>query len=118
MTGPPPASQWVDLVLPYTRRKADFQCPAVTAANLEGFGYAFFSELSSRAIASIEDQRRAPLLFNSSNQAKNAADVGNTFANAPPRHFLPQGNGGANLIFLDGRLAFLPAFTGSRSTLR
>jgi hypothetical protein len=92
----PPASRWMDCVLPYLRQGNSpdaLRCPSVSPP---GFGYAYNSRLSKVSLLSIERSAQTPLVYDSFKLSRNASDPVTSLPD-PPRH-----EGFHGMCFTDG----------------
>jgi prepilin-type processing-associated H-X9-DG protein len=71
-------------------------CPAVHPFSLSAFGYAFNSNLSGKKVTAIANPAATPMLYDSTNLARNASDPVTSLPE-PPRH-----GAGNNLGYADG----------------
>jgi hypothetical protein len=88
----PPAATWMDAIVPYSKNSSVYRCPAVESENQ--FGYAYNSSLGG-AKGDTQANSKTPMVYDSSNLARNANDPASSQPN-PPRH------GGNNVVKADG----------------
>lgn len=81
---PPPAA-WADSVEPFVKNDAILRCPEVRVQNLGGYGYALNRHLKGTKLSSLESPREVPLVYDSTNLARHAADFMTSLPN-PGRH--------------------------------
>ena len=90
----PKADTWVDDILPYLRSSQLFHCPGSPAS--ERWSYAFNRNLSGINEIDIRNPANTPLIFESSQNVKNASDTGESLP-AKARH-----DGTYGYAFADG----------------
>jgi prepilin-type processing-associated H-X9-DG protein len=81
----PPASTWMNQLVPYVKDEGDFHCPAVGGADSKQFGYAFSSKLAGRVLKEIGDPASRISIYESTNLQRNASDPVTSLPN-PRRH--------------------------------
>jgi hypothetical protein len=81
----PPSSHWMDRAHSYTKTWSVLRCPAIGDKEPTHFGYAFNDRLAGRWIEKFKRPETIPLIYDSSNLARNAADPVTSLPN-PPRH--------------------------------
>jgi prepilin-type processing-associated H-X9-DG protein len=102
----PASNAWMDSLTPYIGKSQKvstistttvFHCPSVAA---EGYGYAYNSLMSQKALADISKPNEIIMLYDSSDLARNASDPVTSLP-SPPRHI------GNNIGFVDGHVRSL-----------
>jgi prepilin-type processing-associated H-X9-DG protein len=81
----PPASTWMDQLLPYVKIEGDFHCPAAGGVDSGRYGYAFSSKLAGKTLKEIGDPASRILIYDSTSLHRNASDPVTTLPN-PRRH--------------------------------
>jgi prepilin-type processing-associated H-X9-DG protein len=81
----PPATAWMDVTSTYMRDATVRSCPSVPGASTTTFGYAYNSKLSRIEESKIRDPKTTPMIYDSSNLAKNASDAVTSLP-SPARH--------------------------------
>jgi hypothetical protein len=105
----PVAANWMDGVTPYAASSGSqedvLRCPTVKATSPKGYGYAFNSTLSGKRFSKITASALTPIVYDSTNLAKNANDP-QTSLPSPPRHRarrMRPGGGQLNIMgYVDG----------------
>jgi len=106
----PAATNWMDGITPYAESAGAkdgsvLQCPTVQAVNPKAYGYAYNSKLSGARLTKLTGAALTPIIYDSSNLAKNASDP-QTSLPSPPRHRarrMRQGGGRLNIMgYADG----------------
>ncbi len=90
----PLAKPWIDVVKPYVKSEAIFNCPALPKG--ARYGYAYNSKLSSKAEMQVAQTSLTVELYETSVLKRNAYGIGE---NTAFRH-----DGGANYGFADGHI--------------
>lgn len=107
----PPAASWMDASAAYAEQsgskdKTVFHCPAAQVKDPSAYGYAFNTKFALKPISKITNPAVAPLLYDSTNLARNASDAVTSLP-SPGRHrsrrFRPGGPGPFNIMgYADG----------------
>ena len=85
----PPASEWVDLSMPYIKNESVFKCPEVSQPQSDSYGYAFNTALSKLELKKLATPATVSMNYDSTNLSRNASDALSSMPQ-PPRH--PRGN--------------------------
>lgn len=93
-----PLDNWTDSLRQYEDDSLVYSCPVQRRMDPETFGYAFFKPVVGKKLSDIGSPNTTPLVFDSTNTAKNAVADTDTMPK-PGRH----DNGNANVVcFVNG----------------
>ncbi len=81
----PPAAQWMDRTFFYVDKERYLHCPAVSAPGEPSYGYAMNLKVEGAALSKIPDPDSMPMVYDSTNMARSAADALSTLPR-PGRH--------------------------------
>ena len=93
----PLAKPWIDIVQPYVKSEAIFNCPSIPKG--KRYGYAYNSKLSNKPGQAIFSISQTVSVYETSVLKRNAYGIGE---NPAFRHF-----GGANYAFADGHVKWM-----------
>jgi hypothetical protein len=100
-----PAAKWMDCLGDNAKYVDNFslhcQCLGERRREPTSFGFAFFSNLSGRKVSTVEFPEHIPLVYESSNWAKNASDPFTSFP-GPTRRGVPESRR-STVFYLDGK---------------